>query len=53
MVYAVLGLYIPSCVGADVHARGPGHEGDNSYPTTAKVKNTWIYTSTTPYAFMA
>jgi hypothetical protein len=30
----------------------PGREADHSPPTSAKVKNTWIYTSTT-YAFMA
>jgi hypothetical protein len=29
----------------------PGHEADRS-PTRAEVKNTWVYTSTPPYAFM-
>jgi hypothetical protein len=29
-----------------------GHEADNSPPTNAEVKNTWIYTSTPPYIFM-
>jgi hypothetical protein len=31
----------------------PGHEADNSSPSTAKVKNAWHYTSTLPYIFMA
>jgi hypothetical protein len=31
----------------------PGREADHSPPTSAEVKNTWIYTSTPPYAFMA
>jgi hypothetical protein len=30
-----------------------GHEADHSLPTSAKVKKTWIYTSTQPYLFMA
>jgi hypothetical protein len=30
-----------------------GREADHSPPTTAEVKNTWIYTSTPPYVFMA
>jgi hypothetical protein len=31
----------------------PGREADHSLPTSAEVKNTWIYTSTPQYAFMA
>jgi hypothetical protein len=31
----------------------PGREADHSPPTSAAVKEMWIYTSTTPYAFMA
>jgi hypothetical protein len=31
----------------------PGREADHSPPTSAEVKKMWIYTSTTPYAFMA
>jgi hypothetical protein len=31
----------------------PGLEADYSPPTSAEVKNMWIYTSTPPYAFMA
>jgi hypothetical protein len=30
----------------------PGREADRSPPTSAGVKKIWIYTSTTPYAFM-
>jgi hypothetical protein len=30
-----------------------GREADHSPPTSAKVKTMWIYTFTTPYAFMA
>jgi len=31
----------------------PGHEADHSPPSCAMVKNTWSYTSTPPYVFMA
>jgi hypothetical protein len=31
----------------------PGREADHSPPTSAEVKNTWIYTFTSPYVFMA
>jgi hypothetical protein len=31
----------------------PEDEADHSPPTSAAVKNTWIYTSTPSYAFMA
>jgi hypothetical protein len=30
----------------------PGQEADHSLPTSVKVKNMWIYTSTPPYIFM-
>jgi hypothetical protein len=30
-----------------------GREVDHSPPTDAEVKKTWIYTPTSPYAFMA
>jgi hypothetical protein len=30
----------------------PGNEPDHSSPAIAEVKNTWIYASTPPYAFM-
>jgi hypothetical protein len=31
----------------------PGSEAEHSNSTSSQVKNTWIYTSTVPYAFMA
>jgi hypothetical protein len=31
----------------------PGREADHSPQASAEVKHMWIYTSTTPYAFMA
>jgi hypothetical protein len=31
----------------------PRREADHSPPTSAEVKNAWIYTSTPPYVFMA
>jgi hypothetical protein len=31
----------------------PGREADHSPPTSAEVENTWIYTCTLPYVFMA
>jgi hypothetical protein len=34
-------------------AKRPGREADHSPPTSGGVKKTWIYTSTTPYVFMA
>jgi hypothetical protein len=34
-------------------ALSPGREADHSPPSSAEVKETWIYTSTPPYAFMA
>jgi hypothetical protein len=30
-----------------------GREAEHSPPTSAEAKNTWIYTSSPPYAFMA
>jgi hypothetical protein len=32
--------------------KGPGHEADHSPPSSAKVKNTWIYTSGTNFFFL-
>jgi hypothetical protein len=29
-----------------------GREADNSSPTSAEVKKTWVYTSSPPYIFM-
>jgi hypothetical protein len=31
----------------------PGREADHSSPTSAEVNKTWVYTSTSPYVFMA
>jgi len=31
----------------------PGHEVDDSLPSSAEVKNVWSYTSTPPYVFTA
>jgi hypothetical protein len=31
----------------------PGREADHSSPTSAEVKKTRVYTSTSPHAFMA
>jgi hypothetical protein len=31
----------------------PGHEADHSLPTSAQVKNMWIYICIPPYVFMA
>jgi hypothetical protein len=31
----------------------PGREADHSPPTSAEVKNTWMYISNPPYVFMA
>jgi hypothetical protein len=30
----------------------PGREAHHSLPTSAEVKKTWVYTSTSPYVFM-
>jgi hypothetical protein len=34
-------------------AKWPGHEADNSPPSSPEVKNAWSYTSTPLYVFMA
>jgi hypothetical protein len=33
-------------------AKRPGREADHTPPTTAEVKNIWIYTFTPPHVFM-
>jgi hypothetical protein len=33
--------------------KGPGRVADHSPPTSAEVKNTWIYESATPFVFMS
>jgi hypothetical protein len=52
-----LGLTRPPTQGApgalSSGVKRPGHEADHSPTTSAKVKKMWIYTSTSPYAFMA
>jgi hypothetical protein len=40
------GLFLPG-------VKRQEREAGNSLPTNADVKQTWIYTSTPPYAFMA
>jgi hypothetical protein len=43
-------------MGSEGYSHGikwPCHEADHSPPTNAEVKNTWIYTSTSSYVFMA
>jgi hypothetical protein len=42
----VLGPFYPGI-------KKPGREADHSPPTSAEVNKMWIYTSTTPHAFMA
>jgi hypothetical protein len=43
--------WVPGALSSGV--KQPGREADHSTPTSANVKNTWIYTSTPPYVFMA
>jgi hypothetical protein len=43
--------WVPSALSAGV--KRPGREADHSPPTSAEVKNTWIYTPTPPCVFMA
>jgi hypothetical protein len=43
--------WIPGTVSPVV--KRPGHEADHSSLRSAKVNNTWIYTSTPPNVFMA
>jgi hypothetical protein len=42
--------WVPGALSPGV--KRPGREADHSPPTSAAVKNTWIYTSTSTYAFM-
>jgi hypothetical protein len=47
-------LLVDECRGSlSPGVKRPGREGNHSPPTSAEVKNTWIYTSTPPYVFMA
>jgi hypothetical protein len=43
--------WVPRSLSAGI--KRPGPEADSSPPTSIMVKNTWIYTSTSPYVFMA
>jgi hypothetical protein len=43
--------YVPGDISPGV--KRPGREADHSPPTTVEVKKMWIYTYTSPYAFMA
>jgi hypothetical protein len=43
--------WIPAALSLGV--KRPRHEADYSPPSSAEVKNTWSYTSTPPYVFMA
>jgi hypothetical protein len=42
--------WVPGALSPEV--KRPGREADHSPPSSAKVKKIWIYTSTSPYAFM-
>jgi hypothetical protein len=43
--------WVPGALSPGV--RRPDREADHSHPTSDKVKKTWIYTSTSQYAFVA
>jgi hypothetical protein len=38
--------------GGFLEVKRQGREADHSPPTSAEIKNMWIYTSTPPYVFM-
>ncbi|PNF35230.1 hypothetical protein B7P43_G06877 [Cryptotermes secundus] len=42
----------PMGTGGSPGVEQQGREADHSPPSSAEVKKMWIYTSTTPYAFM-
>jgi hypothetical protein len=49
-----LGYTQPHIQGAlSLGVKRPGSETDHSPPSSAEIKNTWSYTSTPQYAFMA
>jgi hypothetical protein len=39
--------------GSFPEVKRPGRETDHPLPTSAEVKDIWIYTSSPPYVFMA
>jgi hypothetical protein len=43
--------WVPGALSSGVERQG--HEADHLPPASAEVKETWIYTSTSPYPFMA
>jgi hypothetical protein len=43
--------WVPGALSSGV--KRSGREADHSPPTSAEIKKMWIYTSTTPYVFMA
>jgi hypothetical protein len=43
--------FVPGALSLGV--KRPGRETDHSPPSSAEVKNAWLYTSTPQYAFMA
>jgi hypothetical protein len=46
--------YYPTDTGGSFpEGKAQGRETDRSPPTSSEVKEIWIYTSTTPYAFIA
>jgi hypothetical protein len=45
--------YPMSTSGSSPGVKRQGREANHSLPTIAEIKETWIYTSTLPYAFMA
>jgi hypothetical protein len=45
--------YPMSTRGPFLRGKAAGHEADHSPPSSAEVKNAWIYTSTPQYVFMA
>jgi hypothetical protein len=44
--------YTMGTAGSFPGVKRPGREADHSPPTSTEVKTMWIYTSTSPYAFM-
>jgi hypothetical protein len=43
--------WVPGALSPDIKL--PGHEAEHSSPTSAEVKEMWIYTATPLYTFMA
>jgi len=45
--------YLMIISGSFLHVKPPGCEGDNSFPSSTKVKSNWNSKLTPPYALMA